>query len=62
MAIETKCLTPNAVYHISISEKQVIAKVDLPFALDIDEPEAEVLEALIHNQLELILRSYYESR
>mgnify|MGYP003140798515 FL=1 len=62
MAIETKCLTSDAVYYISISEKQVIAKVDLPFALDIDEPEAEVLEALIHNQLELILRSYYESR
>ena len=35
----------------------------LPFQLELDEEQAEILEKLIHNQMELILRSYFsESR
>jgi len=62
MANSTKCLTNNAWYHIGVSEDGVTAKVDLPFKLDINEEEAKIIEVLIHNQLELVLRSYFESR
>ena len=62
VANKTKCLTSDAVYHIHITKEGISAKVDLPFELLIDQAEAEVLEALIHNQLELVLRSYYEGR
>ena len=60
MANSTKCLTSGAVFHIHIAEDNVTAKVDLPFKLDVTEKEAEILETLIHNQLELVLRSYFE--
>tara|TARA_R110000824_G_scaffold173265_1_gene351269 strand:+ start:494 stop:682 length:189 start_codon:yes stop_codon:yes gene_type:complete len=62
VANPTKCLTSGAVFHIYIAEDNVSAKVNLPFKLDITEKEAEILETLIHNQLELVLRSYFESR
>jgi hypothetical protein len=62
MATETKCLTSGAIFHISIQEHEVSATVDLPFKLDITAEEAEILESLIHNQLELVLRVYFESR
>ena len=62
MALATKCLTNDAVFHTAISEREVSVKVELPFKLEISEEEAEMLEKLIHNQMELVLRSYFESR
>ena len=62
MANPTKCLTSGAVFHIGINEAGITAKVDLPFKLDVSEEEAEIIEVLVHNQLELVLRSYFESR
>tara|TARA_Y100000296_G_scaffold62499_1_gene72601 strand:+ start:33 stop:221 length:189 start_codon:yes stop_codon:yes gene_type:complete len=62
MANSTKCLTNGAVFRVEIDENSIAATVDLPFKLDINEKEAEILETLIHNQLELVLRSYFESR
>ena len=59
MANETKCLTSGAVFHTKISERSVSVTVELPFELDTDEEEASILETLIHNQLELVLRSYF---
>lgn len=59
MANETKCLTSGAVFHTDIRQRSVSVKVDLPFKLDVDKEEAEVLEILLHNQLELVLRSYF---
>jgi len=59
MANETRCLTPDAIYHIGIYPKLIFAKIELPLELDIDEEEAKVLETLIHNQIELVLRSYF---
>jgi len=55
-------LTSGAVFHIGINEAGITAKVDLPFKLDVSEEEAEIIEVLVHNQLELVLRSYFESR
>ena len=63
MALETKCLTPDTNFTTIISGNKVESKMVLPFDLDITEKEAEILEKLIHNQMELILRSYFnESR
>ena len=62
MANSTKCLTNGAVFHTEIEEFSVSTKVYLPFKLEVSEEEAELLETLIHNQLELVLRSYFESR
>ena len=62
MANATECLTNGARFHVEIDENSIAAKVDLPFKLNISEKEAEILETLIHNQLELVLRSYFESR
>jgi len=62
MANPTKCLTNGAVFHTKIEDFNIDTKVYLPFKLEISEEEAEVLETLIHNQLELVLRSYFESR
>jgi len=60
MANETRCLTSGAIFHTAINERDIAVLVDLPFKLEITEEEAEILETLIHNQMELILRSYFE--
>ncbi len=62
MAQETKCLTSGAIFHTAINERDVSVKVDLPFKLEISDEEASILERLLHNQIELVLRYYYESR
>ena len=62
MALETKCLTPDANFVTYIGEKIVSVDVELPFSLDLNEEEATILEKLIHNQLELVLRSYFNGR
>ena len=61
MAHETKCLTSGAIFHTAINERDVAVLVDLPFKLEITEEEAEILETLIHNQMELILRPYFQN-
>ena len=62
MARETKCLTPDANFSSYISDSTVGGFVHLPFKLDLDKKEAKLLESLIHNQLELVLRSYFNGR
>tara|TARA_R100000030_G_scaffold6674_2_gene4546 strand:+ start:359 stop:553 length:195 start_codon:yes stop_codon:yes gene_type:complete len=59
MAAETKCLTNGAIYNTEITSQKVSVSVELPFKLEIGEEEAELLDALIHNQLELVLRPYF---
>jgi len=61
MANSTKCLTNGAVFHTNISKDTISAKVSLPFSLDIDSDEAAILETLIHNSLEIVLRPYFVS-
>tara|TARA_Y100000296_G_C5020538_1_gene179631 strand:- start:76 stop:264 length:189 start_codon:yes stop_codon:yes gene_type:complete len=62
MALETKCLTSGTYFLTEVNENSVSVKVDLPFTLNMTEEEAELIERLMHNQLELILRPYFESR
>ena len=62
VAQETKCLTSGAIFHTAINERILSVKVDLPFKLDISDEEASILERLLHNQIEVVLRYYYENR
>ena len=62
MAQATKCLTSDAIFHTAITEDAVSVKVELPFTLDISDEEASILERLLHNQIEVVLRYYYASR
>jgi hypothetical protein len=63
MALKTKCLTPGAQFHTKLSSEpdQVTITVELPTGTleALTETEAEVLEALLHNQLELVLWPYF---
>lgn len=62
MALEIKCLTPDANFTTFISPRTIASTVNLPFELEIGKDEAVILEKLIHNQLELVLRSYFNGR
>tara|TARA_B100001093_G_C26647318_1_gene935897 strand:- start:270 stop:1037 length:768 start_codon:yes stop_codon:yes gene_type:complete len=55
----TKCLTSGAMFHTSIEPEKVGIEVDIPFELDIDKKESEILETLLHNVVELVLRPYF---
>tara|TARA_A100001515_G_scaffold100719_1_gene81538 strand:- start:9159 stop:9500 length:342 start_codon:yes stop_codon:yes gene_type:complete len=64
MAQRTKCLTSGAQFHIRVSSEydHISVAVDLPtYTLEgVDKEEAELLSRLIHNQMELVLRPYFE--
>lgn len=60
MAIKTDCQTDGALYYISISDKKVFINVDLPFELNLDEKEAETLDANLHNVVEIVLKPYFD--
>jgi hypothetical protein len=59
-ALSTECQTPEMVYDISINESDIEIKLNLPFNLDLDESEAELLEKNIHNSLELVMSKYFK--
>lgn len=60
MANQTKCLTPNTQFHSKINGNRVSIEAELPFELDIDEEEGEIIETLMHNAMEMILRPYFK--
>lgn len=55
MAIESKCLTPGAVYSTHLSPERLLVQVDFGHTMELSEEAAALLEILIHNQLELAL-------
>jgi len=59
-ANKTECQTPDAVYDITISDDSISCQVKLPFNLSITEEEAELLEANIHNSIEIVLSKYFD--
>ena len=66
MALETKCLTPGAQFHTDMGtdyegREYVTVSVDLPAGTikNLAEVEAELIEKLLHNQIELVLRPYF---
>ena len=60
VAQETKCLTPETIFHTAISDRSIFVKADLPFKLDISEEEAATLERLLHNSIEVVLSRYFK--
>ncbi|MDC1160132.1 helix-turn-helix domain-containing protein [Luminiphilus sp.] len=59
MAIETKCLTPGAVFETHIQDESLSVRIDFGRKIDLSETEAELLEALVHNQLESALAQFW---
>jgi len=62
MALETKCLTPDAIFSTNVGSKYISLRVAFPFELNISKEEAEILERLIHNQIEVVLRPYFTNQ
>ena len=60
MAVETECQTSGAIFHVEINPREVICAVSLPFDLELSEYEAAILEANIHNAMELVLARYFK--
>lgn len=60
MAIETVCQTPDAEFHTSITHQGLSVTVDYGREIWLNETEAALLEANIHNALEMILARYFE--
>lgn len=61
MAIATPCQTANANYHITIGIHAVSCMVEFyDNELDLTTQEASVLEANIHNAVELALAPYFK--
>lgn len=60
MAMSTTCQTSGAQFHTSISSASVEIRVDLPFNLDLTEEQAKILEANLHNVLELVLAPHFK--
>jgi len=55
MSLPTPCQTPDAKFQIRICGSKVEVDVILPFMLKLTDEQAEVLEANIHNAMELVL-------
>ena len=59
-AVKTDCQTPDAQFHIKVADKKVSVEVDLPKSLDLSEDDAKLLEANLHNAIELVLAPYFK--
>jgi hypothetical protein len=59
-SIKTPCQTPETQYSISIENNKIQVNIDLPMNLDLTEDEAKILEANIHNVMELTLSKYFK--
>lgn len=61
MARKTECLTPGCMFHTSINSKGVSIQVDFPKQIHFTKKEAKLLENLLHNSVETVLRPYFRS-
>lgn len=59
MAQWTPCQTPGTQFHMHITENGFSVLVALPKPLRLNAAEAKLLEANIHNALELVLARYF---
>ncbi len=60
MALATACQTPGATYRTKIAAHEVIVEVDLGRdELVLGEESAALLEANLHNAVELVLSRFY---
>lgn len=59
MALPTACQTPDAMFTTEVTGRHVSIRVDLPFPLDLTEAGAALVEANLHNAVELVLAPYF---
>lgn len=59
MANATPCQTNGAQYHVDVGDQKVSISVDIPFSLGLSEKDAETLETMMHNVMELVLAPYW---
>jgi hypothetical protein len=62
MANQTKCLTPGTHFTTTVNQNTVSIEARLPFDLNVDAKEAEIIETLMHNAMEQILRPYFSKK
>lgn len=63
MAIATACQTPGALYSTTIEKHKVTVVVDLGHdELHLGEESAALIEANLHNAVELVLARFYRLR
>lgn len=58
MALATPCQTPGAVYHTRIQDDRITVEIDLGHDLILDDESAAILEANLHNAVELVLARF----
>lgn len=61
MAQKTRCQTPGTMFSTRINSNSVRVGLELPFELNLTEAQAELLEANIHNAMELVLAPFFVS-
>ena len=59
MALSTPCQTSGTDFHTHIVDNHIVVLIELPFDLDLTEEAAEMLEANLHNAMELVLAPYF---
>jgi len=62
MALLTKCQTPGAIFSTHIKSGEVTVKVKSSKLKGLSKEQAELLEANIHNALELVLAPLYAKK
>jgi hypothetical protein len=62
MAVEIPCQTPGARYHVGITAREISVRVEVPVDLDLTDDEAAVLDATVHNAMELALAPLWAGR
>jgi hypothetical protein len=58
-AVKTSCQTRGVRYNTNITPGNISINLVLPTPLDLSDEESKLLEANIHNALELVLDKYY---
>ncbi len=58
--MKTKCQTSGAQFHTQIQDKKVSISVDLPFDIDLNASQSDLLEKNIHNAMELVLSPIFQ--
>jgi hypothetical protein len=59
VSVATACQTHGAVYGIEVGPQSVSCRVDLPVPLNLSDEDAVLLEANLHNAVELVLARYF---
>lgn len=62
MAKQTPCQTDGVIYGTWIQPKRIVVELILPFPLELSDDQERLLDANIHNALELVLAPYFVGR